>query len=230
MTKQNLMTKRVQVDRAQASTVVVIACSVFVTIFSLVSVRTLWSQRGYQARVIGKKQEARDTLNKNVETVKDLVDSYKQFTASSPTNLIGGNPAGTGDKDGDNARIVLDALPSKYDFPALTSSLEKILTDRNFKIGGITGTDDEVAQSSVKESGNPEPVEIPFQISVEGSYSSIQDLVGVFERSIRPFKIQNVTLTGSSENMKTSFEIVTYYQPEKALNIKQETVKWSRKI
>lgn len=75
----------------------VIACSVFVSVFSLVSVKALWTQRGYQARVIDKKQIARDQLEENVTTVKDLVTSYQQFI-SSPSNMIGGNPAGSGEK------------------------------------------------------------------------------------------------------------------------------------
>lgn len=224
MAKNKLLSKKVQVDKAQASIVAVIGCSVFVTVFSLVSVRALWTQRGYQGRVIAQKQKARDQLKDNIESAKDLVSSYKQFTAV-PVNMIGGNPAGTGDKDGDNARIILDALPSKYDFPALTASFEKILSERNFKIGGISGTDDEIAQSAVQESGTPQPVEIPFQVGVEGSYASIQDLVTVFERSIRPITIHTITFTGSNTDMKANFELGTFYQPEKTLNIKKEVVK-----
>lgn len=110
---------------------------------------------------------------------------------------------------------MLDALPSKYDFPALTASLEKILTDKNFKIGGISGTDDEIAQSDIPETGDPKPIDIPFQVSVEGSYASIKDLVGVFQQSIRPFNIRKISLTGSNASMKVSFDLKTYYQPEK---------------
>lgn len=223
MAKLELTTKKVQIDKAQASVVAVIAIAVFVTVFSLVSARALWSQRGYQAKVIDKKTAARDQLQTNVESVKDLVAAYKTFTDAS-TNMLDGNPSGTGDKDGDNARLVLDALPSKYDFPALASSLEKILNDRKIQ-GTISGTDDEVAQSEAAESASPVAVDVPFQIAMEGSYDSVKDLVSVFERSIRPFNVKRLTLGGGSSNMSLSADVVTYFQPEKALSIKKEVVK-----
>lgn len=224
MANSHNSTKRIQINKAQATVIGVIAGAVFVTVFSLVSAKALWTQRSYQARVIDKKVSARDQLEKNVSAVKDLESAYKNF-ASNPNNIIGGNPTGTGEKDGDNARIVLDALPSKYDFPALASSLEKILLDKKFKIDGITGTDDEIAQSAVADSGDPKPIDIPFQVSVNGSYASIQDLVSVFERSIRPINLQKISFSGGSGSMQVSFDAKTYFQPEKSLNIKMEDVK-----
>ncbi len=222
MAQLQLTTKKMQIDKAQASVVAIVATTVFVTVFSLVSTKALWTQRGYQARVIDKKATANDQLAKNVDSVKDLVSSYQQFVDSS-VNILDGNPAGTGERDGDNARLVLDALPSKYDFPALTSSLEKIMNDRKIQ-GTITGTDDEVAQSATAESGSPAPVEIPFQINVTGTYASTQDLVSVFERSIRPFNIQKISISGGASSMTTLLDVKTYYQPEKTLNIKKEIV------
>lgn len=220
--KFELTSKKMQIDKAQATIVGVIAGAVFVAVFSLVSARALWSQRTYQAKVIDKKQQARDQLEANINSVKDLVTSYQQFVGSS-TNMLEGNPAGTGDQDGDNARLVLDALPSKYDFPALASSMEKIFNDRKIN-GTITGTDDEIAQSGSEASDNPTPVEVPFQVTMDGSYSSVQDLVSVFERSIRPFNIKSVNISGGAASMQLSLEVKTYFQPEKTLNIKKVTV------
>lgn len=222
MAKLHLTTKKVQIDKAQATIVGVVAGAVFITVFSLVSSKALWSQRGYQARVIAKKAAARDQLDTNVKSVQGLVSAYKDFVGSS-TNMLDGNPSGTGDQDGDNAKLVLDALPSKYDFPALASSLEKILNDRKIQ-GTISGTDDEIAQADAAESADPVPVEIPFQISTSGSYSSVQDLVSVFERSIRPFEVQKMTLSGGVSDMSLSLDLKTYFQPEKTLSIKKEVV------
>ncbi len=224
MAKFQLTTKKVQIDKAQATIVATIGIAVFVTVFSLVSSKSLWTQRTYQAKVISKKEAARDQLITNVESVRGLVTSYKQFVNSS-TNIIDGNPSGNGERDGDNARLVLDALPSKYDFPALTSSLEKILTDRNFKIDGITGVDDEVAQSAVSESGAPTPIEMPFQVSVDSSQSAIEELVKVLEKSIRPFNVQKMTLLAEEGSLKMTADIKTYFQPEKTLNTRKEVVK-----
>ncbi|MCX6727482.1 MAG: hypothetical protein NTX11_01550 [Candidatus Saccharibacteria bacterium] len=215
--------KRVQVTKAQATAIATIAGAVFITVFSLVSSKSLWTQRAYQARVIDKKEKARVQLEDNINAVSGLVTSYKNFI-SNPTNLLGGSPSGTGEKDGDNARLILDALPSKYDFPALTTSLEKLLVDRKFKIDGITGTDDELAQAKAA-AGDSKTVEMPFQVSVTGNGTSIQDLLVVLEKSIRPFQATKLTLKGGTADLKLVLDAKTYYQPEKTLNIKQETVK-----
>ena len=224
MAQKRTSTKRLQLSKTQANTVTLIAVAVFVTIFSLVSCRALWQQRSYQAKVIGKKKEALQILKQNNQEVSGLKAAYVDFV-SSPTNIIDGNPNGTGEKDGDNARIILDALPSKYDFPALATSLEKLLIERNFRVESIKGIDDEIAQSAKKESGTPKPVPMPYQLTVDGSYTSIQDLLSVFERSIRPFSTDKLVLKGSANNMQMILDGKTYYQPEKTLDIRLETVK-----
>lgn len=223
MADVKLTSKKVQIDKAQATIVGVIGAAVFVTVFSLVSVKSLWSQRSYQAKVIAQKQDARDQLEENVNSVKDLVSSYQRFVDSS-TNMLGGNPRGAGEKDGDNARLILDALPSKYDFPALTTSLEKLITDKGLKIEAIAGVDDEVAQAGVADSGDPAPIEMPFQIKVNGSYAGIQDLFTVFERSIRPFHAQKIQLKGGAADMELTMDAKSYYMPEKTLDIKKVDV------
>lgn len=220
----NLSSKRVQIDKANVNIVIAVSVAAFVLVFSLIASKSLLAQRSYQAKVIAKKEVANKQLLDNLKAADSLVSSYKQFV-STPNNVIGGNPVGQGDRDGDNAKIVLDALPSKYDFPALATSLEKILTDQNYKITGITGTDDELNQSALKQSSTPVTVEIPFSVAVSGNYASMQNLLQVFERSIRPFKIQTLSFSGKDQELNATVTALTYYQPEKTLNIRTEVVK-----
>lgn len=217
-------TKRVQVNKATAMIVGVIAGASFVTVFSLVSSRALLSQRAYQARVITEKEKAKQTLIENEQSVEVLKTQYKAFVETSE-NIIGGNPKGEGEKDGDNARIVLGALPSKYDFPALATSLEKILTNTNFKIDVIAGSDDEIAQDSSNQQGATKPIEVPFQIGITGNYQAVQDLVKILERSIRPISIQTMNFEGTEGQMKIFISAKTYYQPTKTFNITTKEVK-----
>ena len=88
----------------------------------------------------------------------------------------------------------MDALPSKYDFPALTTSLEKLLKDNNFNIGSITGNDDEIAQSIAVASDNPQPVDMPFSLDVKTSNQQGKGLMELFEKSIRPIQIQKLVV------------------------------------
>lgn len=223
MAKASLSIKRVEIVRANARIVAVIAISSALVAFSLVAARSLLSQRSYQSRIITEKNKALRQLKDNIEASKTLVNAYTAFVNES-ANVIGGNPGGSGDKDGDNAKIVLDALPSKYDFPALAASLEKILSNPGYKIDSITGTDDEINQFNTS-SPSPTPVEIPFQIVVSGNYAAMQGLVGTLERSIRPFHLLTVELSGNDAAMKATITAKTYYQPEKNLNITTKEIR-----
>jgi hypothetical protein len=224
MARLTLSTKRLQINQANLTIVVVTAVAAFITIFSAVAAKALIAQHSYQAKVIAKKEVAKKQLRSNLTAVNNLLISYQQFVAQ-PDNIIGGTASGQGDRDGDNTKIILDALPSKYDFPAVATSLEKLITDKNAKIIQITGTDDELNQQSTEPSGAPQPVDIPFEINIESSYATTQDIIGVFERSVRPFKVSALTLTGKDGALVLDLKAKTYYQPEKALNIKTEVVK-----
>lgn len=222
MARSFISGKRLQIDKANSTVVAFVAVAAFVVVFSLVASKALLSQRSYQARVIKEKTKALNQLKANNEAAKKLEASYSVFIAS-PTNIIAGTTTGTGDRDGDNARIVLDALPSKYDFPALATSLEKILTDQNYKVTSITGTDDELNQST--KTASTQPVDMPFQVGVTGTFDSIQSLIDVFGRSIRPISISKINLTGSDNQLNVSITAKTYYQPEKTITITTKEVK-----
>lgn len=215
--------KRLQIDKSQSLMVVAAAIAAFVLVFMLVGAKSLVGQIAYQNKVISAKKKAVQTLQSNVQSTANLTTSYKAFVTTSQ-NALGGNPLGTGPQDGDNAKIVLDALPSKYDFPALTNSLEKLITSQKMDIENITGSDDEVAQNG-QASPSPETVDIPFQVSATGSYDSVRGLVNVFGASIRPFQVQKIQLTGAQAKMTAKIEAQTSYQPVKNFDITKKVVK-----
>jgi hypothetical protein len=229
----NISTKQLQIDKANSTIVIVVGIAAFLTVFALVASKSLWERRSYQSRVIHLEEQARDQLEANIQAVEQLKISYQAFV-SRPTNIISGDSQGTGELDGDNARIVLDALPSVYDFPALTSSLEKILVDRQYAITNISGTDNEAQQSTGQATNgtaaasqpSTQALEIPFEVGAQSDYKKAIDLLSVFRKSIRPFYIQRVTMTAGEDNLiEVRVSGKTYYQPEAALQITQETVK-----
>lgn len=222
-------TKRILIDKNNATVVIVIAAMAFLTVFSVVASRSLLSQRSYQTRVITQKKLALDQLKTNNKEAIKLVNSYKTFVSSS-NNIIGGDAGGSQEKDGDNARIVLDALPSKYDFPSVANSLEKILTKLNFKIVSIGGSDDELRQSAPppKATATPPvlaPIDMPFEFSVSGSLESAQVLSDTLQRSIRPIKISKIIIDAKDGNLNLTVSAKTYYQPQKVISITTKVIK-----
>jgi hypothetical protein len=220
-----ITSKRVLIDKANSSLVAIAAIAAFLTMFSLVASKTLFSQFAYQNRVLNEKHATVARLRSNITAANQLEKSYKAFTTTT-TNAIGGDAKGNGERDGNNAKIILDALPSNYDFPALTTSLEKLITSTNgLKINSITGTDDEVAQSTNSSSGTPTSVAMPFTINVQGNYQAVQELIGKFEHSTRPIQVQNLTLTGDQTDLTLTLTAQTFYQPAKSLKIGTKVVK-----
>jgi len=220
-----ISTKKIQIDKANSMVVAVVGVSAFLVAFSLVSIKSLLARRSYQAKVISAQEKARDTLTGNINAVNDLKIRYNEFT-SRTENIIKGSSVGSGPRDGDNARIILDALPSKYDYPALASSLEKILLDKGYKIDSISGVDQEVTQNGANAAAVQQAVDMPFTVAAVGSYKGMVDLLVTFRKSIRPLYIQKLSFDagGEVDSVKLSIEGKTYYQPERTLNITEEVV------
>jgi len=215
--------KRLQINKNNATVVAVVAVAAFLSVFSLVASKALLSQRAYQSRVISQKKKTLAQLKTNNKAAAELVSAYKTFVSPSD-NKIGGSSTGTGDKDGDNARIVLDALPSKYDFPALATSLEKIIASKNIKIIGITGIDDELNQSGKKDP-EPKPVDMVFQVNMNSNFNSVRSISETFENSIRPIRVSKMAFTGSDDKLIVAIDGITYYQPEKTVTITTKVIK-----
>src|SRR5262245_18703411 len=115
--------KHVLIDKANQVALIALSAAVVILMFSLFATQALIKQNAYNQKVIGAKKEALKQIKQNRANVDELVKSYEAF-ASEPVNIIGGNPTGSGPKDGNNPKIVLDSLPSKYDFPGFASSME----------------------------------------------------------------------------------------------------------
>jgi hypothetical protein len=224
MPKLGVSSKRALIDKNNTTIVAVTSVAVFVVVFAMVAAKTLASQATYQNHVISAKRAAVKQLKEDITAGNQLKTSYQAFVGTSQ-NVLGGSPHGSGAQDGDNAKIMLDALPSNYDFPALATTLETLLTNANVQITSIIGTDDELAQNSNQTSPSPEPVAMPFEVTVTGDYTAIQNLVSLFDRSVRPFQIQTLTISGDQSKLTLHITAQTFYQPAKSLKIGTTVVK-----
>ncbi|MDB5165091.1 MAG: hypothetical protein JWL89_717 [Candidatus Saccharibacteria bacterium] len=225
MARPEISTKRLAISKSNAQVVIVVGIAAFLSVFCLMAAKAVWGQTRYQAHIISEKEKAHQQLEKNIHAFNDLVSSYKIFDSTS-TNVIGGTKAGTADNDGPNSKIILDALPSSYDFPALTSSLEKMFADRSLKATGISGTDDQIAQQANVANASPKAVPIPFSFTINNAnYAAVQDLVAATQRSIRPIQIDTLNISGGASDMTVSVTAHTSYQAGKTVNITAKEVK-----
>ena len=179
----------------------IIAASVIVS-FSLVTLNFLWNLRGFNNRVIEARSEALTTLQQNALNVQEL---KQRFTALEEDDI--------------NSKVVLDALPSVYDFPAIATSIDKQVEKDSLKLINFSG--DDLSAEAAKSAIVPEPVAISFNLTVEGNYEKIGDFITNLEKTIRPLVIDSIELSGSDSAMTADLVLHTYYQP--AIEVEPET-------
>jgi len=220
--------KHVQISQTQSAMLATVIAATVVTIFCLVSAKALLSQAAYQRKVVNANHSAVKQLQANVSAAKQLVNQFNNvFEGGSTANIIGGqnttDPSAQ-PPNGDNARIVLDALPSQYDFPALVSSVSKILNADGIGNQSVTGTDQSASVSNSAMS-TPAPAQIQLTIGGAANYSAVKKFIEDLEHSIRPFDVTNLQLSGPQNQLIFTLTVSTYYQPAKSLTVVTKEVK-----
>lgn len=227
MKPKNALEKKLKVSKQDSNLFVIVAVATVITIFCLVSSKTLFSQVTYHRRVLNARRVAIKQLNDNITAANTLEQQYQVFQTGSPTNIIGGKNSTDQNlqpPDGDNARLVLDALPSTYDFPALISSVAKILDNNGVKNPSIDASDDSSTTDS-KPQARPQATNMTLTVNGTANYKAVRGLISDFERSTRPFDITSVDFKGSEGNMTFSLIMNTYFQPALSLELTTKDVK-----
>lgn len=227
MKAADIIDKRFKIGKSESRLVAIVTVAVVITIFSLVSAKTLLSQATYNKRVLNARRDALKQLNANIEAANTLANQYQIFQTGNSTNIIGGKNSTDPNlqpPDGDNARLVLDALPSKYDFPALISSIAKILNNNGMNNQVIDGKDE---SGTIKNdsAANPQTATITLTVNGASNYKAVVALVRDFERSTRPFDITKMDIKGSESNMAVSLTMNTYFQPALTLDITTKEIR-----
>jgi len=221
--KTEISSKHAAIDKNNTRIVVATAVASALAVFALVGGHSMISRMAYQRRVAKQQNAAIAQLKDDLSSINTLVNQYKIFSTANP-NMLGVSSDGTTGDQGSNGRIVLDGLPSQYDFPALASSIEKILAGRGLQPTGLGGKDNGTTGTQTA-SPNPQPQSIRFNFSVATDYQTSKNLVADFERSIRPFKVITIGLSGTNSKLSLNVTMDTYYQPIKTLNISTKEVK-----
>jgi hypothetical protein len=241
-----ISSKQLKIDKANSTIIIVLSVCSFLIVFSILGTKALLSQYAYQGRVTTAQGMTLKTLQANRVAAERLIQSYNTFN-SQTTNIIGGNAtATTSNQDGTNTKIILDALPYTYDFPALATAVQNLITVPGVTINGITGTDTGTGTSNstvatvptassgtaatAQSTGTPaaQPVSaiaIPFTFTVAGSYANMSVVLTNLERSIRPINVESIDLSGSDGTMTMVVTANTYYFPSRGLNTSTETIK-----
>jgi hypothetical protein len=210
------------IDKDSTKILVTVGIAAFVVIFCIFAMKALVSQSSFNSKVISAKKTALNQLEKDKKAADDLRVTYDTFV-NQQQNILGGSSTGTGPIDGNNAQLIIDALPGNYDFPALSSSIEKILKDGGYKIDAIGGADEGTSTATTTSTSGA--VEIPYSFSVSASVENTKNLLDTLERSIRPMYVTSLTFQSTDVGLRSTLGIKTFYAPAKVFELSTKDIK-----
>ena len=208
-------TKHSQIRQASTQTFVAVAVSSVVVSMSIVMLNILWETSKFNSSVHDAQGVAKDILETNIEAAKPLQESFDRLEISG--NLI---PTQADNKK--NSEVILDALPSKFDFPELAASISNLAKVSSVELKSFRGTD--IGSDATQSSPSPVAEQIPFTMEVEGSYSAVAKFLLNMENSIRPIKTLSLDLSGTDNKLRATINAETSYQPAFDLKIQKRTV------
>lgn len=181
----------------------------------------LFNHEVYKAKI-----ETLSTLDANIENAAELEKNVKNLIAN-------GDLAKVKAKDSDsNYKVVLDALPVTNDSTVLGSSLlQEILPKSGVRVDTLTTISDDGEPIIDEETGEvagsgdgSEVSTIPFNITVRGDYSQIQNMLEDLELSIRPMNITKITVQGSDKSLQAVVSGQSYYSSSKSVQLGTQKV------
>lgn len=208
MAKHSAMptTKRQAIQGARNVVIIAMIVAAVVVSFSAIGLKMLWDLRAFNSRVTSRKEAVRDQLIINLENAQELQTAFNIFETQDV-----------------NSEEVLGALPSRYDFPALATSIEALAARSGLQLASFNG--DDLGATAANTTTSPTPVEMEFNIEVNGPFSDIKKFVSNLDLSIRPMKITSIELRGGEDDMTAQMVVETYYQPRVNLDLETETIR-----
>lgn len=213
MKNNELSSKYLLIKKASSNMFVAVVVASVIVSFSIVISKFLFDLMQFNSTVEEAQAQSISRLETNISNFEQLSADYTNF--ESGPKLIGSQ----GNRS--NSRTVFDSLPSRYDFPAIASSIENIARRSSVEFTGFSGDDNQ--EGAVTSEAIPVPVEIPFSITIAGNYQQIQRFFTRLDQSIRPFKVNNVQMSGSDDNLRVSIQMSTFYQP--AVNVNEDILR-----
>lgn len=165
---------------------------------------------------ISAKARVNKTLKQDLANAKTMKANVDKLLADKSLASL---RAGEGDN---NFRVVLDALPVSGDPAAFAASLQNVLLKRSgVMITKLTAKDADVWRPKTDAS----PQKVSFAVEVTGSAASIKAALVDIEKSIRPVQVTSFVVTDDGIKATARISGVTYYLPEKTLQLQVHEVK-----
>jgi len=219
VTRLTGLKKRQQIEVAGRTMFVWVAIAAVASSFCIATGQYLFSKWDFNNKIIAKKDTVAQTLDININSANKLKQEVDNLTANQDLASVKTN------SEDPNTKSILDALPTTFDPAALATSLQQVILSRSgVSVESITVPPDVDTVTTVA-SALTGPQEVKLSFTVTGTYDKIKTLMVDLGRTIRPMKLSNLALNGSDNNLRASFELITYYQPPKTVMLSEELIK-----
>ncbi len=224
--KKVALRKRTMIEKANRTMFVWVACASVIVGVSLVAIIFLVQMMMFNEKVLAEKNRTVATLKQNNKNIPDLEAAVRVLDTDQA--LIDSKA----NSDDQAVQVILDALPSDANSLAFGSSLQtKILNVPGLSIDkmqidpvqGIELFDS--SSQSVSSSNMSSQGEITFCISVVGDEAALKQALLNIEKSIRTIDITKLKIETQSSSMIMTIEGRGYYEPARAVELKDKVIK-----
>lgn len=216
--------KRHQIKQANRTMFLWVAGMSIVVGVSIVLMIFLVQKIWFGEKVLAEMGKTVTTLDKNLAAVSDLRDEIRVLNTNEAllsTRL---------DQSGSPLQSVLDALPADANSTALASSLQtKLLAGvPGIILDAINVVPADGLETTNENSVTTEAGELAFSFSVSAdsnNYNALKQVLEKLEKSIRPLKLNTVSVESQGNRVVLSASGVSYFDPAKTVQLKDKVVK-----
>lgn len=221
--------KRTQISKANRTMFIWIAASSALVGFAIVISIFLGQKLVFNEKVLIAKNKTVSVLNANNKIVDDLKTNVRVLDTNTDLAKVKANPSDQ------TIQVILDALPSDANSPALGASLQSKLlagipglTLISLQVDPVQGIES-LSTNATTVSGDTSTVttdnEITFRFSVSGNQDSLLQALTNLERSIRTIDVTNLQIQNQGSSQVMTVQGRAFYEPAKTITLYDKVVK-----
>ena len=227
MQKDAALRKRTQIAKANRTMFLWVSIVSVILGVALVASIFLVQKIVFNEKVLAEKAKTVSTLEKNNVNIKKLEENIRALDTNADLSKVKVN------SDDQAIQVILDALPSEANSPALGASIQNKLlagipglTIVSLQVDPVLGVEtlDSSTQTATVVAPLGQPA-ITFRFAVSGSETALKTALTNLERSIRTINISSLRIESQGTSQLLTVQASAFYEPARIVELKEKVVK-----
>ena len=189
-----------QKNQEISKTVKTLSFAAIALVTGLIATNYFVTSLNFHRQVYSKKNAVETQLKENLAALGELETGFENLKQQGP-----------------KPEAVFSALPTSADFPLTSATIESIANRSGAELENISVYDGASEYANPGADGytstNPEVQQIQFSVEVNGSYETLQEMIGRIEDSRRTFRVESVEFSGTGDNLNGRMLITAFFVP-----------------